>query len=330
MGAGHRPSRPVYARETAGSVELVSLTVAEVGVGSLSPPMVAMLAIVVAAYFHRSRRLSSRGQAVPAWKQACFYSAAVVLLAEPLSPIGDSADNSFLSHMLEHLLIGDLAALLMVLGITGPLIAPLLKLDLVAKLRVLAHPLVALPLWLANLYVWHIPFMMEAAIENDTVHVIQHMLFFGFGFNMWMPLFGPLPSPAWFNNIAKLAYIVVVRLAGVLLGNFFIFSGTVYYDSYIGADNFWGLSPLADQSTAGAVMMAEGTIVTFALFAWLFVKAAREDEQSQQLVDLAAEHGVELSRERSERAVAAGTGELLRRRVTGDPAGSPPAPNDRS
>ncbi|MBI5310219.1 MAG: cytochrome c oxidase assembly protein [Actinobacteria bacterium] len=304
----------------------MSLVVAEVGIGSLSPPMVAMLAIVAGAYVYRSRELAARGQAVPRWKRVCFYSSALLLLAEPLSPIGESADNSFLSHMLEHLLIGDLAALLMVLGITGPLIAPLLKLEVISKLRVLAHPLVALPLWLANLYIWHIPMMMESAIENDSVHVVQHMLFFGFGFNMWMPLFGPLPTPAWFNNIAKLAYIVVVRLAGVLLGNFFIFSGHVYYDSYVGADNVWGLTALADQSTAGAVMMAEGTLVTFALFAWLFVKAAREGEQSQDLVDLAAEHGVELSRERSERAVAAGASELLRRRVTGDERGpTPPA-----
>lgn len=298
----------------------MSLGIAEIGVGSLSPPMVAMLAIAVAAYFKRARTLAREGRPAPRWRRVCFYSAAVVLLAEPLSPVGASADNSFVSHMLEHLIIGDLAALLMVLGITGPLIAPLLRLELISKLRILAHPLIALPLWLANLYIWHIPVMMEAAIGDDAVHVLQHMLFFGFGFNMWMPLFGPLPQPAWFNNVAKLFYIVIVRMAGVLLGNFFIFSGRVYYESYIGADNYWGLSPLADQSTAGAVMMAEGTLVTFALFAWLFVKAAREGEQSQELVDLAAKHGVELSPRRSERAVAAGAGERLRKRVTGDGA----------
>lgn len=308
----------------------MSLSFAEIGVGSLSPPMVAMLAIVVLAYARRARTLAKSGRPVSAWRRVCFYSAAFVLLAEPLSPIGASADNSFTSHMLEHLLIGDLAALLMVLGITGPLIAPLLKLDLVSELRVLAHPLVALPLWTINLYVWHLPFMMEAAIRNDSVHVIQHMLFFGFGFNMWMPLFGPLPTPVWFNNIAKLGYIVTVRLAGVLLGNFLVFSGRVYYESYIGADNVWGLSALADQSTAGAVMMTEGTLVTFALFAWLFVKAAREGEESQQLVDLAAAHGVKLSPERSERAVAAGAGERLRERVSGERVDDASPPADRA
>ncbi len=283
--------------------------------GSLSPPMAAMLAIVVAGYVVRARTLAKKGQPVRRWRLACFAASVAVLLLEPLSPVGAGADGSFTSHMLEHLLIGDLAALLMVLGITGPLIAPLLRLDLIAKLRVLAHPLVALPLWLVNLYVWHLPVMMEGAIDHDAVHVLQHVLFFGLGFNMWMPLFGPLPRPAWFGNVAQLFYIVVVRLAGVLLGNFFIFSGRVYYDNYVGAENMWGMSALADQSTAGAVMMAEGTLVTFALLAWLFVKAARESDESQALIDLAARHGMELSRQRSARAVASGAGGRLRERI---------------
>ncbi|MBI4898321.1 MAG: cytochrome c oxidase assembly protein [Actinobacteria bacterium] len=283
--------------------------------GSLSPPMVAMLAFVVGGYAVRARTLAGEGRAVPRWRRVCFAVSAAVLLLEPLSPIGAGADGSFTSHMLEHLLIGDIAALLMVLGITGPLIAPMLKLDLIAKLRVLTNPLVALPLWLVNLYVWHLPVMMEGAIDHETVHVVQHLLFFGLGFNMWMPLFGPLPRPVWFGNVARLFYIVAVRLTGLLLGNFFIFSGRVYYDNYIGADNMWGLGPLADQSTAGAVMMAEGTIVTFALLAWLFVKAARDGDESQALIDLAARHGVELSPERSARAVASGAGERLRERI---------------
>lgn len=289
--------------------------------------MAAMLAIVVGAYFRRSRSIGRNGRGVPRWRRICFYASIAVLVLEPLSPIGAGADASFLSHMLEHLLIGDLAALLMVLGITGPLILPLLKLDLIAKLRVLANPLVALPLWIVNLYAWHTPLLMEGAINNDTVHVIQHMLFFGLGFNMWMPLFGPLPKPVWFKNTAQLFYIVCVRLAGVLLGNFLIFSGHVYYDNYVGAKNMWGLGALADQSTAGAVMMAEGTIVTFALFAWLFVKAARESDESQALVDLAASRGVELSLERSARAVAADSTELLRERILRDTGGG--LPDDR-
>ncbi|MGH2905183.1 MAG: cytochrome c oxidase assembly protein [Solirubrobacterales bacterium] len=288
---------------------------AEVTFGSVSPPMVLLLAVVTFGYARRVRTLAKTPRRVGVARQIAFYGAIFLLVAEPLSPLGASDDNSFLSHMLEHLMIGDLAALLMVLGITGPLIQPLLKIKLIAALRPLTNPVVALVFWIANMYFWHLPVMFEAALNHDTVHVIQHMLFFSAGFNMWMALFGPLPQPAWFGNVAKLFYIIGVRLAGVLLGNVFVFSGTAYYQQYQHSVNVWGLSPVADQSVAGAVMMAEGTFISFVLFGWLFFKAANEGEKSQQLLDLANEHGVELSDARSARAAAAGTTEMLRERI---------------
>lgn len=278
--------------------------------------MVVMLAILTVAYFKRTRTLSGTRRAVSGARQFSFYAAIFVLAVEPLTPLSEMAERSFTAHMLEHLTIGDFAALLMVLGLTGPLIQPLLKNPVIAALRPLAHPVAAFVLWVANMYFWHFPAMMGAAIDNDYVHVLQHMFFFAAGFNMWLVLFGPLPQPAWFGNIAKLLYFVGVRAAGVLLGNFFVFSGSAYYSQYEVAENPFGLSPLADQSTAGAVMMAEGTIVSFILFAWLFWRAAREGEESQQLIELAEEHGVELSGDRSARAAAAGTTDLLRERIT--------------
>lgn len=278
--------------------------------------MVLLLAIVTFAYAKRVHTLSGTRRAVSGLRQFSFYLAIFILLAEPLSPLGAWDDVSFTAHMLEHLCIGDIAALLMVLGLTGPLIQPLLKNPVVAKLRPLFTPWVALVFWIVNLYFWHLPFMFDAAVEHDGIHVIQHIMFFSAGFNMWMALFGPLPQPEWFNNIAKLFYIIAVRLAGVLLGNVFIFSGTVFYPHYAQVTNPWGMSPIADQSIAGAVMMGEGTVISFVLFAWLFYKAAREGEESQQLIDLANTHGVDLPEGRGARAAAAGTTGLLRERIT--------------
>lgn len=278
--------------------------------------MVLLLVIVTVAYAKRVHSLAGTRRSVRRLRQVSFYSAILVLIAEPLSPIGPWAELSFTAHMLEHLAIGDLAALLMVLGLTGPLIQPLLKNPIVAALRPLTHPLVAVAFWILNLYLWHLPVLFGAALDYDSVHVIQHMLFFSAGFNMWMALFGPLPQPAWFGNIAKLFYIVGVRVAGVLLGNVFVFSGTTYYAQYESAENPFGLSPLADQSTAGAVMMAEGTFISFVLFAWLFYRAAREGEESQKLLDLANQHGIAVTDARTARAAAAGTTDLLRERIS--------------
>ena len=44
------------------------------------------------------------------------------------SPWAASADELFWAHMVEHLVLGDVGALLLVLGLTGPLLAPVLRL----------------------------------------------------------------------------------------------------------------------------------------------------------------------------------------------------------
>jgi putative membrane protein len=126
---------------------------------------------------------------------------------------------------------------------------------------------------------------------------------------VWMPLFGPLPTPVWFGNLAKLGYIVGVRLLGAVLGNVLLWTGHPLYDVYTADD------ALEDQTVAAAIMMVEGSLLTIVLFGWLFLRAAREGEERQELLDLARERGVELTERRAARAVTAGRGAELRRRI---------------
>jgi cytochrome c oxidase assembly factor CtaG len=182
---------------------------------------------------------------------------------------------------------------------------------------VLAHPLVAFPLWALDLYVWHLPALYQAALRHSGVHALEHMMFLAFGINMWMCLFGPLPMPAWFGNAAKLGYIVAVRLTGAVLGNVFLWSGSAFYPFYTRGDAIWHVAPIADQNLAGAVMMVEESILTLGLFCWLFLRAAREGEERQELLDFARGRGLELTEARAARAVAAGRGAELRRRLEG-------------
>jgi cytochrome c oxidase assembly factor CtaG len=258
------------------------------------------------------------------------------VLAVALSPPVDTlADQLLVAHMAEHLLIGDFASLLLVLGFTGPLLAPVLRNRWLGHLRVLTHPVVAFTAWVVNFYVWHLPVLYQAALRHDPVHALQHACFLGFGMAMWMALLGPLPKPAWFTNGARLVYIVAVRLAGAVLANAMIFSGSVFYPIYRAGDAHWHISPMADQISAAGVMMVEESLLTIGLFCWLFLKVARENEERQALLDYAASQGVELDEQRAARAVAAGRGAELWERVRsraavpqgtgGTPAGVPPA-----
>ena len=239
------------------------------------------------------------------------------MVAALVPPVDRLSDELLYAHMAQHLVLADIAALLIVLGLTGPLLQPLLRRRPVDALRLVSNPLVAFPLWAVDLYAWHSPFLYQAALRHDAVHALEHACFFFFGLNMWLPLFGPLPKPVWFGNLGRLAYIIAVRLTGTVLANIFIWSGTVFYSFYRAGEASHGVSALHDQSIAGSLMMLEESVLTIGLFAWLFAKAAAEGERRQELIEFAAAHGVLLSEERAARAVAAGREGALRDRLAG-------------
>ncbi len=276
--------------------------------------VLAPLALLCLLYARRARALARAGHPVPGWRRACFYAGSV-LIAAALSSLGGASEELLYAHMIEHLLLGDIAALLIVLGLTGPLLAPILRIGLFDRLRALSHPAIALPLWVIDLYVWHLPVLYQAALRHSGVHALEHAMFLAAGINMWMCLFGPLPTPSWFGNLGKLVYIVAVRLAGTILGNVFLWSGTVFYPFYLHGDAAFHISPIADQNLAGAIMMIEESILTLGLFCWLFLRTAREGEERQDLLDFARARGLELTEARAARAVSAGRGAELRRRL---------------
>jgi cytochrome c oxidase assembly factor CtaG len=265
-------------------------------------------------YARRVRTLAGAGRPVPGWRQACFYGG-ILAIAAALTSLGPKSQELLYVHMTEHLLLGDIAALLIVLGLTGPVIAPVLRVRLFDRLRALSHPAIAFPLWALDIYIWHLPVLYQAALRHAGIHALQHAMFLALGINMWMCLFGPLPMPRWFGNLGKLIYVVAVRLTGAVLGNVFLWSGTVFYPFYLHGDAAFHISPLADQNIAGAIMMVEESLLTLGLFCWLFLRAAKEGEERQDLLDYAQANGLELSETRAARAVAAGRGAELRHRL---------------
>lgn len=289
--------------------------------GEAIPPVVVFFVYVV-GYHRRARTLMRQHRRIPGWRFACFVSGVALLTLVQLPPFDELGDRLLIAHVAQHVLIGDIASFLVVIGVTGPMLAPLLHFRATRWLRRVTQPVPALVLWALDYYVWHLPFMYQAAIRHDLLHALEHASYFWFGMLLWMALLGPMPKPAWFSNWARLGYVAIVRFAGAALANAFIWAGTVYYPWYDGRDVRYGVSPLSDQNVAGAVMMIEQIILTTLLLAWLFARAARQDEERQSLLDLADARGIALTNERAERAAASGSAERLRERLlhNDDPA----------
>jgi cytochrome c oxidase assembly factor CtaG len=158
----------------------------------------------------------------------------------------------FSTHMLQHLLLGDLAPLLIVLGVTG-------------SLR-LAHPLIALPLWAACLVVWHLSGLYDAALGHVWLHQLEHLSFFSSGVLLWAALL--LPGPAWFHSIWKFPYVLVMWLVPLTLSQLFLWSSHSYYHRYT----------LSDQRVGGGVMLIESSFVMLGVIVWLLFRVLGESE----------------------------------------------------
>jgi cytochrome c oxidase assembly factor CtaG len=257
---------------------------------NLQPLQLAPALLLALAYALRARELAARGRPVPGRRQAAFYAGIAVIAMSVVSPLDWLAEHRFFyAHMLQHLLLGDIAPLLVVLGLTRALLQPVLAIRVVQLLRPLAHPLVALPLWTVDLYLWHLPWLYQAALRHDDVHALQHALFFGAGALMWAAVIEPVPGPAWFTGGWKAAYVLAVRTAGMGLAQVFIWAAHPFYGYYRALAAQHGTSALTDQRIAGAIMFIEGGVITLVAFGHVFLRLTRESERRQRLLEAGAD-----------------------------------------
>lgn len=290
--------------------------------GESLPPLIACC-LYLALYLKRARTLTRRGTPVGAWRIFSFTTGVLMVTVIQVGPLDSLADQILFVHMVQHILIGDVCSLLIVLGLTGPMIAPLLRIRLTRPIRSLAHPVLALVLWATDLFAWHLPLLYQLAIRHDLVHALEHACLLWFGILLWAALIGPLPKPHWFTGWARLSYVIGVRTVGAVLGTVLIWAQMLLYPVYRSSDAARGLNPLSDQNVAGAIMMVEQMVLTAGLLTWLFLRWLRQEGERQDLLDLAASRSIELSDERAERAAAAGrTAGLRERLLDSAPTGS--------
>jgi putative membrane protein len=250
-------------------------------------------------YIRRFRevRRTSGPRGAGARQLAAFIGSVVVILAALVSPLdGLGEDYLFSAHMVQHLLLGDIAPLLMLLALSRVIMRPLTRrLQSVERaLGPLAHPASALVLWLALIYFWHVPALYDAALEHSAVHALQHVSFFTAGVLVWWPLIQPVPMRNRLTGMWTFGYIGAAKLGLASLGLYLTWTSTVVYGYYAHVPRIWGLSAISDQNVGGAIMMVEQSILLVTVLAILFGRMLAQSEQEQ------------LRRERLEERTAAG------------------------
>lgn len=218
-------------------------------------------------------RLRGRGRAdLAGWGRAGLFGIAVFLgLLVLLSPLDAVAEDELLSaHMLQHVVLGDLVPLLLVLALRGPLLFFVVP-PRIGRFAAGIGPLFAFAFWLLALGVWHIPAVYGAAISSPALHAAEHACFFAAGVLVWTQLVDPAQRHA-LSRWGAIGYAAVILAAGQLLANTLILTSRVVYPAYADAD-LLGFSARSDQDAAGLVMMLE-QLSTLGTFVVLGVLAA--------------------------------------------------------
>jgi putative membrane protein len=229
---------------------------------------------VTAGYLYTTRQV-----ATPTWRKACFLAGMALLLAITITPFETIALRFLLwVHLLQNVVLAEWAPLLIVLGIPSALAVRLTRHRVI---RAVTHPLVALPLWLGNYALWHIPAIYDAALRHphSLLH-LEHLTYLLTGIAMWWPVLQDAPHTL--ASVKRALYVFAAFVLSAPLGLVLALVPEPAYDVYVAApERLWGLSALADQQLGGVTMAAEQAIVFFAAFSFWFFRFLAEQEHAE-------------------------------------------------
>jgi putative membrane protein len=246
------------------------------------------LTLLVALYLTgavRLRRSDGGRETLAPWRITSFVAGVAAAAIALLSPLDRWSDVLFSMHMAQHEILMLVSAPLMVLG--RPFIATLWGLTPRGRSRV-AHifqqpalrrgwelvtgPLTVLVLHAVVLWGWHIPRLFEAALQNESIHAVQHIGFFVTAALFWWALIHGRYGRIGYG--VGVIYVFATAMHTQVLGALLTFGSRIWYPTHAARTMAAGLDPVDDQQFAGVMMWIPfGVIFVFiglALFAaWL-------------------------------------------------------------
>ena len=241
------------------------------------------LALLYGEGWRRAR--TAREPHQPSYGRAVLFAAGLLaILIALVSPVDKLSEQLMVMHMVQHILLLDIAPILMILGLTKVLLRPATRHVHAIERRAgyLAHPAFAVIAYAGFMWLWHIPAMYDLALRHDGLHALEHLCFALAGTLYWWHLLSPIRSRMRLGGMAPVGYMVSTKLLVGLLGVALAFAPSSIYPFYQHHPHYWGLTPTEDQSLAGLTMALEQSIVMGIALAWLFVKMLEESEREAQ------------------------------------------------
>lgn len=256
------------------------------------PSILALLTFAGGLYVRAVLVLRRRGHRVAVRQQLAWWTGLALTAVGLMSGIDRLSEDLFSAHMAQHLLLAEIGAPLILLGMRTPVLQfmlprpALVTLSRRRRLRrllgFLARPLVAVPLYTLVLYAWHFDFMFVGALRSELMHGLQHQSFVAISLLVWWSALEPnrrrLRGELW-----KAGHIFAARFGGMMLGMAFIaMRSPAYGDFYGNRAGEYGLTPIEDQQIAGGMMLSLDLVIVMIALAFFFWRASEDDRTATE------------------------------------------------
>ncbi|HZU34077.1 MAG TPA: cytochrome c oxidase assembly protein [Candidatus Angelobacter sp.] len=254
---------------------------------SFEPWVIAGLAVTMLIYLLGLRNMRVK---VPKSQRIFFIAGMAALALTLLSPIHKLGSELFSVHMTQHELLMLVVAPLLVFGRPGTPMLWALPFDARIKLTRMIHWVFLEKIWAIGsapfavwilhgitLWLWHVPLLYQATLDNEFVHAAQHTTFLGTALLFWWTLFYGRGGRMGYGT--AVAYIFTTAVHTSVLGALLTCSSRLWYPAYLGRTEAWGLTALQDQQLGGLIMWVPAGLVYIALGLWLFAAWLRESDK---------------------------------------------------
>lgn len=260
---------------------------------TFAPGVVLALVLYVAIYVYRWHASRVPGEPHPpgVGRLLVFLTGILVLVAALISPIDRLGEQILAMHMVQHVLLLDVAPILLILGLTKVLLRPATRVIHRVEQRAgwLALPLFAVIFYTAAMWVWHVPALYDAAARYTGVHLLEHLTFMTAGILYWWHLLSPVSTRLRREGTTPIVYMVSTKVTVGFLGILLTFAPNAVFTYYENQPHYWGLSPDSDQALAGVIMAIEQSIVMgialVVLFTRMLTQSEREQQRAERLAD---------------------------------------------
>ncbi len=260
---------------------------------TLAPVVMASLALYTALYVVRWRRVrATHGVRGVRIRHLVSFAAGMLTLAVALiSPVDGLAEQLAVAHMVQHLLLVDIAPILFMASLTKIMLRPVSRalVQLERAAGPLSHPAAGVVVYCTAMVLYHVPAVYDLTLRSDLAHVLAHILLVGAGLTYWWHLISPARQRGRLKGLGPVVYMVSTKLVVGLLAAGIAFSPRVLWKEYERLPEYWGLDKLTDQQVAGLLMGLEQSVVMGIALVVLLAKALGDAEKADARQDLLAD-----------------------------------------